>query len=445
MLTVLFGTDGIRSRVGTWPLNKKHISVVAHTLGVWIVKTYGLHARVLITHDTRTSAYWLKTELSGGLLLNGCLLFDAQIMGTPAASFLMRYTSDYDCAIIITASHNPYNDNGIKIIKKGGNKLTEDEEQAIVNLFDQYSDSSWDISIDYNQLGTLTVLKDPLNLYVQHVKTFIPKNMLLHKIIVIDCAHGATSAYAKDIFLSTGAQIILINAEPNGKNINRECGAAHPEQLRKAVLEHHADIGFAFDGDGDRIIAITANGHYKDGDDILYILMQHPLYASMPTMVGTVMTNQGLAQYLDINKKNIIRTAVGDKYISQELHKQNMLLGGEPSGHIIMYDYLEISDGIAIALRICYTLELTHNWSMETFKKVPHIMINLPIKEKKPLDHEPLKTLISRTEEKLPQGRILIRYSGTEPLLRILIEDLDLNHAEHVGIDLGKQLENILT
>lgn len=254
--------------------------------------------------------------------------------------------------------------------------------------------------------------------------------------IVLDCAHGAAYQIAPDLFKQLGATVIAINNQPNGININENCGSTHPELLQQAVLEHHADAGFAFDGDADRVMAVNRTGELKDGDDMVALLLDNPHYTQQDGIVGTIMSNHGLAMLVKEKHKNFMRAPVGDKFVSARLEQKNLLLGGEQSGHIIMRDYLNVGDGIFAALRALETMRYTRNWEMTTFRKFPQVLINVPVSVKKSLEQEPIATIIAEYQNQLPNGRVIVRYSGTEHILRIMIEDSN----EAIALTIGKQL-----
>src|ERR1700733_7543834 len=263
--------------------------------------------------------------------------------------------------------------------------------------------------------------------------------------IVLDCAYGACSFYAPEIFRLFGAQVIPLHTHYNGTNINDQCGAVHPQALQRAVLENNADIGFAFDGDGDRVITVNSEGIVKDGDDLLAMLTHHPTYMREQAVVATSMSNQGLHDYLAQVGKQLIRTQVGDKYIVQELQKQNLLLGAEQSGHIIVRDYSNSGDGIFAALRILQTIQITGNKNLTTFSKYPQLTINIPVSHKKDLRQNPMQTYIQAHEQQCKAGRLLVRYSGTENVLRLMIEHPDEQQARIIINSLANVLHKELS
>lgn len=431
-----FGTDGIRGRIGTHPLTVDSLLTLGKALGHWIEKTYG-SSTILIGYDTRQSCSLIKSALATGLLTQPLLLVDGYILPTPAIAQLVQKTDLFSCGIIISASHNPYHDNGIKLITKQG-KISAADEQEITDLFYQQNSS-----YSYDTLGTMYSCNNAAQQYATYVRSFFKPLFLDGITVVLDCAHGATSALAPTIFNECGARTLVINNKPSGTNINDRCGSVLPEQLQQAVLENHADIGFAFDGDGDRVIAVNRQGIIKTGDDFLALLCQHPLYAKESGVVGTVLSNYGLQRLLENSHKQLIRTDVGDKYVGRALKTHNLLLGGEQSGHLIMRDYLDSGDGIFAALRILEAIISTNNWDFESFTPYPQIQINVPIKEKKDLSQPPLATIIASYQQQI-EGRLIVRYSGTEQVLRIMVEDNNLARAQNIATNLSNTLQQQL-
>lgn len=426
-----FGTDGIRTRVGAEPLTQQSVLKLGNAIALWAQQKYGNSPHILLAHDTRNSCAWLKATLKSSLLITPAQITDAGVLPTPAVTALLGH-SKYDCGIMITASHNAYADNGIKIIDSMQGKLSAADEQLMGNFFQQ------EITPTYDQFGTDQHGRDLENHYSDIICSFFAENFLEGIKIILDCANGATHAVAPAIFKRLGATVIAIHNQPNGFNINEQCGATNPDSLKQAVLLEQAAIGFAFDGDGDRVIAVNKNGHLLDGDDILALLSHHEKYKNNTAIVGTIMSNQALAQYLQEQQKTLIRANVGDKHVAQQLQVNNSSLGGEPSGHIICTDYAPGGDGIFAALRIVEALKQNDNWSMKTFEKFPHILVSVAIKIKKDLTKSPLADIIAASAQQLPHGRVLVRYSGTEPVLRIMVEDEDKARAEKVCLELQR-------
>lgn len=437
----MFGTDGIRSKIGTEYLTMHQLPRVGSALARWAQEKYGPQPRILIAQDTRNSGDYIKAALKSGLLLFPVRTTDVHVLPTPAVVQILQAHDIFDCALIISASHNPYYDNGIKVADRATGKITPQDEMRITELLGQ------EYLPDYTHLGTeitfesLCAGQSADAMYSELITRLCKQNFLAGKKIVLDCAHGATYRIAQQIFAYTGAEIVLLHAQPNGNNINDACGATHVESLQAAVLKHHADIGFAFDGDGDRVIAVNRAGIIKDGDDLLALLSQHPGYRAQSTIVGTVMSNFGFEQWLHLQGKNLVRTAVGDKHIAAYLEQEQLLLGGEQSGHIILKNHTLTGDGILVALKVCEALCIMGNWAMDTFDKCPQMLFNIPVKCKRDLTQEPLAGMIAQAKEQLASGRILVRYSGTEGCLRVMVEASEREQAQFVGVELSKQLE----
>jgi len=341
----------------------------------------------------------------------------------------------FDVGIIISASHNSYQDNGIKLIDAKQAKLSLQDELVISKLMHILSNE-----ISYQGFGNQLSMPDAAMGYANHIYTFFPPNFLNKIRVVLDCANGAAYKLAPVIFKHLGAQVITLHDLPTGRNINENCGALHPTLLQKAVVENKAHIGFAFDGDADRVMCVTQQGVIKNGDDILAILLTHPAYAHMQTVVGTVMSNFGFELHLNRQGRLLRRTLVGDKYVSADLIDQGLVLGGEPSGHIIARDYLDSGDGIFAALRLIETVVLTGNWSLESFMQLPQVHVNMPVPIRYDLHKPPFDRILSTYQKMVVNGRIIVRYSGTENVLRIMIEDQEYQVARTIACELSDKL-----
>ncbi len=416
--STIFGTDGIRKRVGVAPLSPDTLPQLGYATGLWAQQKYGSAVNIIIAQDTRESCDEIKMGLARGLLAHTIMLSDAGVLPTPATYLLAKNDSTIHCAIVISASHNPYYDNGIKIIDAKTGKISA-EDEALISAY--YYDTNAIMRVD--AIGTMRQLEHAQQTYADMLIARFPKNLLAGKKIIIDCAHGATYQIAPLIFKALGADLTVINAQPSGQNINDTCGATDPQQLQAAVLAHNADMGFAFDGDGDRVTVVSSVGEIKDGDDILAMLMTDPTYASEQVIVGTIMSNCALSNFAAQNDKHLACTNVGDKHVVRYMKKHNCILGGEPSGHIIMTDYLDSSDGIYTALRLVQALQVTYNWAMHSFTHYPQVIINMPVTEKKDLTKPEIQQIFAMHEQLLKGGRIIVRYSGTENILRIMVED----------------------
>lgn len=435
----LFGTDGIRGAVGKSPFTFYELEKLGRACALWAHNKYGNKPTILLGHDTRISCAFVKSTFKSGFLQLPGTIVDAGVLPTPALCQIAHYQPEFDCCIIISASHNPYQDNGIKIFDGSTGKLLEKDEEYISQLFTTLNDSH-----DYASLGTETINTSLENTYKNTLDTFFKPHFLKNRSIILDCAHGAMTALAPKIFEFYGAQVTVINNQPNGININRKCGALHPQSLQEEVVKHKADFGFAFDGDGDRVIAVNCYGQIKNGDDIVAILTQHPKYSYCPGVVGTIMSNKGLENFVNSLGKIFIRTQVGDKYVSHALQNHNYIMGGEPSGHIIMQDYLSMGDGLYVALRMLESVFATKNYSLTTFNRMPQILVNVPVCMKIDLNHPTLQKKIITAKTALPEGRLIVRYSGTEPLLRIMVEDPDFEHAQTIAHTLAEHIKKTI-
>lgn len=431
----IFGTDGIRTTVGRTPLTPEELPVLGYAIGQWFQGIFKDKSSILIGSDTRESKDFIKTALASGLLHTGINIIDVGIIPTPGLYTVLKHTH-HACALMISASHNPYSDNGIKIMTQQG-KLSLDDEQTITQLFNTK------ISHPYIHFGSYTT-SIYTDIYFNHLLHHFDHLNLTGKRIVLDCANGATYTIAPSILNKLGAQVIVMHNQPNGKNINDQCGAIYSSALQQAVLNHKADFGFSFDGDGDRVIACTHNGSIKNGDHILALLAQHTRYIQDTSIVGTVMSNMGLEVYLNSLGKTLIRTAVGDKHVAAELEKNALHIGGESSGHIILSDISISGDGIATALAVCEAAQHTHNWELNLFKEIPQIHTTLKVKNKKDLTASPLCDIIENYTQQLEHGRIVIRYSGTQPVLRIMIEEDNQEHAQLICTSLVNALKEAI-
>ncbi len=436
----IFGTDGIRNKVGTGLFSLENLPKLGRAIALWLEKKGGEQPSIVLACDTRISCDFVKSALKSGLLLSPVSLVDAGILPTPGLAQLLSLNKNYSLGIMISASHNPYYDNGIKLIDSLTGKLSQEDEITISAFF-----NSMNKPAEYSMFGKDIILLDAPDIYIKTICSFFPSNFLLGKKIVLDTAHGATYLVAPAIFQALGAHVITLNNKPNGTNINAQCGATDLVSLQKSVLENKADIGFAFDGDGDRLMLVSSFAETKNGDDILALLSQHRAYKNQDTIVGTVMSNQGLEVFLQQAGKKLLRTAVGDKYVVQALQEHAYLLGGEQSGHIILKDLATTGDGILAALRICEVLQQTNNWSLDTFEKYPQVLLNVIVTHKKDLTTGQALAILNLAEKQIVSGRILVRYSGTENLLRVMVEEKDPQKAAAIAHELAQELKDYLS
>jgi phosphoglucosamine mutase len=425
----LFGTDGIRGKAGHAPLIPETVARV----GAALVKAMpGERPRFVIGRDTRESGTWIENELTRGLASEGASVVSAGVVPTPAIAYLAR-TEGFDAGIVISASHNPYQDNGIKVFGGSGTKLTEQLESSVESLV---ADRSWHLAVD-REAGASQDLAAQGHLaehYLQHLLEIVKHaGALSGSRIVVDCANGATAPIAPELFRSLGFDVEAIGVTPNGRNINLDCGSTHLDGLARAVVASHARLGVAFDGDGDRALFVDHTGKIVDGDAVL---LMSALYLKDrgrlpgPVVVATVMSNIGLEIALRDRGIEMIRTAVGDKYVMEEMVRGGFALGGEQSGHVIFSDHLFTGDGLATALNVVRIMadsgkELSAlAGELVTY---PQVLVNVRVKQRTDLATVPaIATTMRRVEEQLSgNGRLLVRYSGTEPLLRIMLEGKD--------------------
>ncbi len=366
-------------------------------------------------------------------------------MPTPMAYQLIKDSSRFNFCIVISASHNPYYDNGIKLFDAKASKLTKKDEAHITTYFEEWYAKEQNNPATQSPEIPVEIWTAAEKHYQDKIVSHFPANVFKGIKVVLDCAHGATAHIAPAIFTQLGAEVIAIADQPTGTNINEKCGATHPEDLQKKVVAEKAHVGFAFDGDGDRIIAVTKTGTIKNGDDVLFLLQTHPEYKAAQTIVGTVMSNQGFEQALAALGKKLIRTKVGDRYVAEALVKDHLSIGGEISGHTIIRDYMPTSDGIFVALKVLEAVIINQNWDLTTFNAFPQVLLNIPIQNKKDLAVDPFPDIIATYEKLLPTGRILVRYSGTENILRVMTEAESLQLAQTTAQELAQELQKFLT
>lgn len=425
MTTRLFGTDGVRGVAGEWPLDPPTIA----RLGAAIVRTHDGHARIIIGRDTRESGVWIAREFARGASAAGATVTSAGIMPTPGVAYLAR-ALDFDLGVVLSASHNPYADNGIKVFSGKGEKFGEAQERAVEAVM---ADAAWTVPS-----GSTTPVEtgDFVGPYLAHVARLLPPDSvgaLKGARVGLDMANGATTATAVRLFESLGFDVRALGNTPDGRNINHACGSTHPARLAAAVVDQGCALGIAFDGDGDRAIFVDRRGHVIDGDAVLLILaleMQRRGQLTGNTVVATVMSNIGLEIALKDRGLTMIRTPVGDKYVMEAMTAGGYVLGGEQSGHVILASHLPTGDGMATALAVIRVMADTGREladlasALQTF---PQTLVNVRVRHKKPVDQVPeIQAAIAGVEAALDgRGRVLVRYSGTEPLLRIMIEGED--------------------
>jgi phosphoglucosamine mutase len=430
----LFGTDGIRGVAGEYPLDRKTVAAVGAALGDGLLRSHQ-GRQVVVGMDTRESGPWLAAEIAGGLAHSGITVEFAGVITTPGVAYLSR-TGPFAAGVMISASHNPYQDNGIKLIGHSGYKLPDEQEEALeTEIF-----SLREQSLNFPP-AQLAVNRGLDRSYLEYLSSTLPQGLAGLR-IVADCANGSASLLAPELFERLGARVSAIHCSPDGRNINLNCGSLHLEPLRSEMLKQRADVGVAFDGDADRALFVSSSGRIIDGDAILLLAARHlkqhgGLSANNgpPAVVATVMSNLGLERALRSHGIEMLRTPVGDKYVLEEMMRRGAVLGGEQSGHIIFHRYATTGDGMLTALRVFEVMreagtgldELT-----EELKVYPQRLINVRVRERKPLEElDGVKAEIRAAEASFgDSGRVLVRFSGTEPLARVMVEGPDLERVE---------------
>jgi phosphoglucosamine mutase len=429
-----FGTDGIRGRVGSRMMTPEFVMKLGWAAGRVLVGEG--HPTVLIGKDTRISGYMLESALQAGLSAAG---IDIRLLGpmpTPGIAYLTR-TLRASAGIVISASHNPFYDNGIKFFSSDGTKLPDEVELAIEAELDKPMET-----VDSVDLGKAERVNDAAGRYIEFCKSAIPERTVLHGLkIVVDCANGATYHIAPHVFEELGAKVIKIAVQPNGLNINEACGATEPQELSRAVLANQAHIGIALDGDGDRLILVDHKGEVVDGDEALFIIassMKEEDAECASGVVGTLMSNLGMELALRDLGIPFARAAVGDRYVMELLKEKGWKLGGESSGHIICLDRTSTGDGIIAALQILYVMSKTGK-SLHELKqgmtKFPQTLLNVPMTGNRDvLDSPQVQMAVKVAEQVLgDEGRVLLRPSGTEPLVRVMVEGREGRQVEQLA------------
>ncbi len=425
-----FGTDGVRGKVGEHPITPQFVMHLGYAAGKVLATTEHAQSErpaVLIGKDTRISGYMLESALEAGLIAAGLDVYLAGPIPTPAVAYLTRALR-LQAGVVISASHNPFEDNGIKFFSGSGEKLPDAVETAIEAELDNPM-----LTNASDALGKAKRIDDAVGRYIEFCKSTFPADMNLRGLkIVVDSAHGATYHIARNVFHELGADVVAIGAEPNGKNINDGYGATKPANLQKAVVEHKADLGIALDGDGDRLIMVDATGKLYDGDQLLYIIAKHRHAEGTMKggVVGTLMTNLAFEHAMQHLGIPFARAKVGDRYVMEVLQEKKWQLGGENSGHIICLDKHSTGDGIVSALQVLHALRMKQQTLAQAagdLHMYPQILINVKVAKKDDYANHPKVKLAVATAETLldGKGRVLLRPSGTEPLLRVMVEGED--------------------
>ncbi len=424
MTHALFGTDGIRGTAGTFPLDVQTVRRVGSAL---VQALPGPGAKLLIGRDTRESGIWIERELAYGARLAGSTVQSVGVAPTPAVAYLTG-SLDFNAGVVISASHNPYQDNGIKVFSGAGVKYGGHFEERIERLV---ADASWQVPAGE---ATDVPHADHLRKYLEHARAVLPRPEALGRVrMAVDCANGAMTAVAPALFRELGFEITLLGTDPDGRNINKGVGSTHPEKLAEVVRQGDFRLGVAFDGDGDRAILIDAGGRVIDGDHVMLMCakqMKADGRLRGNAVVATVMSNIGLEIALRNLNIELVRTKVGDKYVMEEMQKRDLSLGGEQSGHLIFSEHLYTGDGLITALSVLHTMAASGRELADLADDLttyPQVLLNVRVREKAELEKIPEIAAVMRSVESRlgTNGRLLVRYSGTEPLLRVMLEGQD--------------------
>lgn len=440
-----FGTDGIRGKVGEEPITPDFVLKLGWAVGSIFAGEN--HNKVLIGKDTRISGYMFESALEAGLSAAGVDIHLLGPMPTPAIAFLTRALRA-QAGIVISASHNPYYDNGIKFFSPNGTKLPDAVELAIEQELDQPM-----TIVDSTRLGKAVRVTEARGRYIEFCKNTVPSYLSLKGLkIVVDCANGATYHIAPNVFRELGAEVIELAVEPDGLNINVNCGSTHPDIMRKIVLAENADVGIAFDGDGDRLVMVDAKGEIIDGDELLFIMAKEGIRNGKLKggVVGTQMSNLGLELAVREFGLEFSRAKVGDRYVMEELQQRAWQLGGETSGHIICLNATTTGDGIIAALQILAAMQETKidlHQLKQGMKKFPQVMLNVKLQSKQAvkLDETAIVVAVEKAEKQLGNyGRVLLRSSGTEPVVRVMVEGENFNKVNEIASNLAGVVQTAL-
>ena len=438
-----FGTDGIRGRVGVYPITPDFMLKLGWAAGM-AFRSKGA-CRILVGKDTRISGYMFESALEAGLSAAGADVMLLGPMPTPAIAYLTR-TFHAEAGIVISASHNPHDDNGIKFFSGDGTKLPDDVELMIEELLDAPM-----TVVESDKLGKVSRINDAPGRYIEFCKSSVPSSTKFGGLkIVLDCAHGATYKVAPSVFKELGAEVIVLSAQPNGLNINDNCGSTHMGQLQAAVVAEGADLGIAFDGDGDRVLMVDHTGAVVDGDELLFIIARdlHERGKLQGGVVGTLMSNLGLELALADLGIPFVRANVGDRYVIAELLERNWLVGGENSGHIVCFQHTTTGDAIIAALQVLLALRRRDEslaQSRQALRKCPQVLLNVRFAGGvNPVEHSAVKDACARVTEAMNgRGRVLLRKSGTEPLVRVMVEGDDENMVRGYAEELAKLVSEV--
>jgi len=445
----LFGTDGIRGEAGKFPLDAPTVNLIGASLARFLKTVSSKPPSIIIGRDTRESGDWLESSLVEGASYTGATCLSAGVITTPGVAYLTR-DLQADAGVVISASHNPYHDNGIKIFAPSGKKIPDEVERYIEAeiIADQQSSAAVTSNARPESLPTEDELR---NRYLKFLSDNIGAGLDLRGLkIVVDCANGASSALAPRLFETLGANVVPINASPNGRNINLNCGSLHIESLQSRVVAENANLGIAFDGDADRSLFVDEMGNFVDGDATLWVLTNQLLRQDRlkgNIVVATVMSNIGLEIALRSRGVELVRADVGDKYVLEELLKRDASLGGEQSGHIILPELSLAGDGMITSLSLLRAITESHQSLSALTAQLSHypqVLVNVRVREK--VNFEQLSTVqeaVAEVKELLSNnGRLLLRYSGTEPLARVMIEGVDQHEIEKYAEEIAGRIRS---
>lgn len=444
-----FGTDGVRGRVGEFPMTPSFAMKLGWAAGQ-VLGAEGVK-EVLIGKDTRASGYMLESALEAGFSAAGVNVALVGPLPTPGVAYLTS-TFRADAGVVISASHNPFYDNGIKIFAQGGNKLTDLQEQEIERWLQVALDGDM-TCVESDKLGKARRIDDAAGRYTEYCKANLPGALSLSGLkIVVDCANGAAYKVAPAVYRELGAELISIHDKPNGLNINAECGATSMQSLRAAVLEHQADLGIALDGDADRLMMVDHTGTVVDGDELLYLLAKDAKEAGYTGgVVGTQMSNLGLEHALSAMNVPFKRAKVGDRYVMEQLKATGWRLGGEGSGHLLSLDHASTGDAVIASLRVltCLLQQQTNLFdAKQGMHKLPQTLINVRFKPGgavNPIETAKVKQVVAEVENRLgDNGRVLLRKSGTEPLIRVMVEATNAQTAEAAATDIADVIRKLV-
>lgn len=440
----LFGTDGIRGRANLYPMTAEMALQVGRAAGILFQQEDRPHI-ILIGKDTRRSCYMIENALTAGLCSVGIKVLLTGPLPTPGVSYIMR-SLRCDGAIMISASHNPYEDNGIKLFGRDGYKIPDELEDRIGKMIQ--TGEADQVRPVADRIGTARRIDDAVGRYIEFVKASFPKGMRLDGLrIVMDCANGASYKVGPNTLMELGAEVIALSNAPNGRNINDHVGSVYPEEMRATVIREKADVGIAFDGDGDRVVMADENGRLLDGNAILAILGVDMIERdALPqrTLVTTIMANGGLEQALAPHGGKVLRTNVGDRYVVESLRENRLTLGGESSGHIVLLEYNPTGDAMIAALQALAAMirrDVPLSVLASAYKEMPEVHLKVPLNGKHKPPKEQLDALCREAENQINgNGRVIIRPSGTEPIVRVMVQHDEIRKAEAIGKALAEKV-----